>query len=474
MYTHDVIIIGGGAAGLSTASGAAQLGLKTALIDKGKLGGDCLYYGCIPSKSLIKSAYFYHNLKQSETFGLPKLDKPKINLQDINKRISGIIRTIEPNDSPERFTELGCDVYLESARFIDKNTVKLESGRQLSAKKIVISTGSSPKTVNFKGLKETGFITNKDIFCLKKLPESIITIGAGPVSMELSQALLNLGCKVTILTDTSGVLPNEDSDMSNIVLDNIKESGVTFKNEVTINSVESLNGKKVVNFSRNGSDESVEAHEIFLAVGRSGNTDNLGLESIGVKVEDSFIKVDKYLRTSVKNIMAIGDCNGNFLFTHVAGAEASVAIKKVVFNINSSMSYKNIPWCTYTKPEIASIGLNELRAKEQNIKYQIIESDFKDVDRSQAEGETIGKIKILIDKKGKILGTQIVGEHAGELILPAIMSIGKKLMVLMNRTYPYPIVSEIYKKAAGLFYGPKLFNNRTKKILKFVFGYGKV
>lgn len=473
MYTHDVIIIGGGAAGLSTASATAQLGLRTALIDKGKLGGDCLYYGCIPSKSIIKSANFYHDLKLSTKFGLPELEIPDINIQDINNRINRIIRTIEPNDSPERFTKLGCNVYLEPAKFIDSHTVELESGQLLSAKKIIISTGSSPKIKNYKGIKETGFITNRDVFSLKQLPESIIAIGAGSISMELSQALIKLGCKVTILTDTVGILPNEDSDISNILLDNIKELGATFKGKVTIESFQTINSNKVVNFLRNGKKESVQAQEILLAIGRSGNTQDLGLENIGVKIENSFIKVDKYLRTSVKNIMAIGDCNGKFLFTHVAGAEASVAIKKIVFNINSSISYNNIPWCTYTKPEIASVGLNELRAKQQNINYQVIETDFKDVDRSQSEGEIIGKIKILIDKKGKILGTQIVGDHAGELILPAIMSIGKKLIVLMNIIYPYPIVSEIYKKAAVSYYGPKLFNNRTRKVLKILFRYGK-
>lgn len=471
MFSHDIIVIGGGAAGLTVASGSSQLGLKTALIDSGELGGDCLHYGCVPSKTLLKSADFYANLKRSKDFGLPELDIPPADISQINHRVNSVIKNLEHHDSPERFTELGCDVYLTSCYFIDPYTVKLGTGEIISSKRVVLATGSRTRIPEIEGLKELNFLTNRDIFTLKELPESLITIGAGPIGMELSQALLKLGCKVTIITNTDSILPKEDQDISTYVEKELLDSGAEIFKGVEIEHFTSNSTGNSVYFSTEGRKISITAKKVLVATGRVGNVDNIGAEDIGLEIEHGFFKVDKYLRTNHKHIMAIGDCNGKFLFTHIAGAEGSHAIKRFVFGLKSRMNYKKTPWCTYTKPEIASIGYNELRAKNEGIKYSVVESLIEDVDRSHAEANTTGKIKILIDKREKIIGTQIVADHAGELILPSIMSLGKKLSTLLSPIYPYPTLGEIHKRAAGSYYSKKLFNSRNRKLLKILYRF---
>lgn len=471
MFSHDVIVIGGGAAGLSAAAGTAQLGLKTALIDRDKLGGDCLHFGCVPSKSLIKTADYYYELKNSKELGLPEIIRPNIDIETINQRIQKIIKTIEHHDSPERFKKLGCEVYLDSVRFLDRHTVITGDGKKMSAKKIIVATGSSPRMPVVKGLVETGFITNRDAFSLKKLPTHLITIGSGPIGIELSQAFLRLGVKVSLITHSANILSKDDKDMTDYVKDDLVESGVNITFNSKILKVEKCDNEKVVHYSVDGKNYTIKGDEILLAVGREGNSEGLDLEKIGVKLKHKYIVVDKYLRSTVKNIMAIGDINGQYLFTHVAGAEASIAIKKTVFGLKSTMNYSKVPWCTYTKPEIASIGYNELRAKKDGIKYTVVEANIEDNDRAHAEGKTVGKIKVLIDKKERVIGTQIVADHAGELILPSIMTLGKKLMTLMSPIYPYPTLGEIHRKVAGNYYGPKLFNKKIRKVLRFLFHY---
>lgn len=471
MFSHDIIVIGGGAAGLTVASGASQLGLKTALIDSGELGGDCLHFGCVPSKSLIRSADFYDSLKHTENLGLPKVKQPPIDLKSINSRVHNVIKKLEHHDSPERFRDLGCDVYLTSCYFLDPYTIKLDSGEKLSSKKIVLATGSSPMIPDFPGLKEITYLTNREIFSLDTLPESLITIGAGPIGIELSQALQKLGCKLTIITNTDSILPKEDRDMSAYVERELLDGGAEIIYNAQIKEFKGYTKESSVIFAVEGKEEKRTAEKIFLTTGRVGNVNNLGVEEIGLEIEHGYFKVDPYLRTNYKHIMAIGDCNGQYLFTHIAGAEGSNTIKRFVFGLKSKMDYSKTPWCTYCKPEIASIGYNELRAKDANIPYQVIETNIEDVDRAQAEGKTTGKIKILIDKKERIIGTQIVADSAGELILPSIMNIGKKLSTLLTPIYPYPILGELHKRVAGKHYSKKLFNSRNRKILKLLFRY---
>lgn len=473
MYTHDLLVLGGGAAGLTAASGAAQLGVKVALIDKERLGGDCLYYGCVPSKSLLKSSAVYAQSRDLSRFGLPAVELPRPDLGKVMERVQGVIGSIAYHDSPERFTALGAEVYFGAPQFVSPHEIDLGDGKRLSAGRIIIATGSSPRFIPIPGLKEAGYITNKELFSLKELPPRLLVIGAGPIGVEMSHAFARLGSSVTLIDLAPQILPREDADMAAVVEKRLLADGVKIAVGASIDGVESDGSIKRIRYSMNGTSSVAEGELILLSAGRSGNTGDLGLEKAGVEVEKGFISVDSSLRSSQKHIMAIGDVNGRFLFTHVAGAEGSFAVKKAVLRLPGSMSYASVPWVTYTDPELASVGYNEQRAKEAGISYELAEADFSANDRAQAEGETDGKIKILLNKKGRVIGTQIVGYHAGELLGPHLIGVDKslKLMEVMGPIYPYPTLLEVAKKAGGNLLAPKLFNPRVRGILKTIFRY---
>ena len=483
-YSHDIIIIGGGAAGLTAASGASQLGLKTALFEKERTGGDCLYYGCVPSKTLLKSASLYHQAGLFPAYGLPELIRGSVDLKAVMSRVHDVISKIEEHDSAERFERLGAEVYKGPPRFISPHEIILD-GKVFSAASIVISTGSSPFIPEIKGLAEAGYITNKDVFSLERLPSSLVVIGGGPIGVELGQAFLRLGSKVTIISSSSRLLSKEDDDMAKVIEDQlIKEGAVIINNAKALSAAVSTSpasssvpgGMKEVLYSKAdnpGQTFKAQGELILAAAGREGNTEGLDLEKAGVETRGSFIPVNEKLRTGQKHIYAIGDVNGNHLFTHVAGAEGSFVIKKAVLHLPGKFSYNNVPWCTYSDPELASIGYNEKRAKEAGIRFNTVISFLDDIDRAQAEHRTEGKIKILIDKKERVIGTQIAGAGAGDLILPSLYAVTRKyrLMEIMSPIYPYPTMGEIQKKAASVYYGPKFFNSKTRKILKKIFGY---
>jgi pyruvate/2-oxoglutarate dehydrogenase complex dihydrolipoamide dehydrogenase (E3) component len=473
-YTHDVIIVGGGAGGLTAAVGCAQLGMKTALIDKERLGGDCLYYGCVPSKTLLKSASVYAQMRDGERFGVPNGDPGPVEMALLNARIADVIAEIEKHDSPERFGSLGAEVLFGHAELTGPHELQLNGEQRLSAKHIILATGSSPRVIPFPGLEETGYITNLDAFSLSALPARIATIGAGPIGIELSQAFRRLGAAVTVLDIAPQVLPREDADMAKVVSDRLAAEGVQTRLGATITRVERRgNAKVIVLTAADGSTEELEVDEILMAVGRQGNTAGLGLEAAGVAVEKSFVVVDNKLRTSRKHILGVGDVNGRYLFTHVAGAEGSLAVRRVALHAGGSMSYTNVPWVTYTDPELASVGYNETRAADAGIDYKTIVQPFGATDRAQAEGETAGRMKILLDKKDRVIGTQIVGYHAGELLTPSLFAVGKqwKVSALMGPVFPYPTLSELHKKAVSGLMAPRLFNDSVRGILRFLFRY---
>lgn len=472
-YTHDIIIIGGGAAGLSTASGCTQLGMKTALVEREHTGGDCLYFGCVPSKTLIRSASVLQSARESTAYGLTEavtVHPERMKLENLNQRIADVINTISPHDSPERFRNLGVDVFECSARFLDPHHLSLSEGSEISAARIVLATGSRPAVPPIKGLKETGFLTNKDIFSMNELPERILTIGGGPIGVELSQALARLGSKVTLIEMAEHILPREDADMADIISKRIQKEGV-----------ELVCGTGVTSVSRNktgvelvlGDGRTLQADLILLAVGRSGNVEDLDIEKAGVQVERGYFTVDAQLRTSQKNIYAIGDCNGRMQFTHTAAAEASLLVKKLALHLPGKMNWDIIPWCTYTEPELASVGLNETAAAAAGIQYSVAEANLQNNDRALAENESEGKLKLLYDARKKLIGAQIAGPHAGELLLPAIIAFRKgwKISRFLSFTYPYPTVSEAYKRAVGEVYSSQLFNPLVRKILRILFRY---
>jgi len=471
-YDYDIGIIGGGAAGLTIASGAARLGAKTLLVEKEKeLGGDCLHFGCVPSKTLIKTAHVYHMMKNSPEFGLPSLTVPAVDFRKVSQRIRSVIDIIQKHDSEERFCNLGAMVKFGQASFIDEHSIGL-NGKTYSGRAWVIASGSSAIVPPIKGLDETPYITNKEIFYLDHLPRSMIILGGGPIGTEMGQAFCRLGTAVSIVDRSEQILGKEDPDMADAVKNVLQSEGVVFHLGASIGAVKDLGREKEVLIKdRTGKTIALKGETILVAIGRTPNLGGLGLEDIGVEMERSGIKVDNRLRTHHKHIYAAGDVNGRFQFTHAAGYEGGIVVSNAIFRLPRKTDYTFLPWCTYCDPELASIGLNEKGAREAGIDYSVWSEPFKDNDRSLAEGQGIGFIKMILDEKERPIGVQILGPRAGDLISEWVAALnGKvKLSTLAAAVHPYPTIAEMNKKIAGTFLSTKIFSDKVKKGLKFFF-----
>lgn len=471
-HDYDIGILGGGSAGLTIAAGAAQFGAKTLLIDKeDKLGGDCLHYGCVPSKTLIKTAHVYHLMKNASQFGLPRHEIVPVDFKDVSNRIKSVIAAIQKHDSVERFCGLGAKVEFGSAVFKNEHTVSL-NGKDVSARSWVIATGSSPAIPKVKGLEQTPFITNRDIFYLDRLPKSMIVLGAGPISTEMAQAFCRLGTEVTVIQRSGQILSREDKDMADAVMHNLAAEGVTFHLNTSILSVRDLGREREVTVkSKDGKIEPLRAETILVALGREPNLKGLGLENAGVAYDGKGLELDSRLRASQKHIFGAGDVTGTYQFTHAAGYEGGVVLTNAILHLPRKADYTFFPWCTYTDPELANIGMNETAARVAGLKHAVWTEEFKMNDRGLAEGEGLGRIKLVLDEKEKPLGVQILGLHAGELISEWVAALngGVKLSTLAAAVHPYPTLAEINKRIVGNYFSGKIFSDKVKKTLKFFF-----
>ena len=471
-YDFDIGVIGGGAAGLTVTAGAAQAGAKTLLVEKEKeLGGDCLHYGCVPSKTLIRTAHVYHLMKNSREFGLPGVEVPPVDYRQVANRIQSVINTIQEHDSVERFCKLGARVEFGEPTFTDEHTIRL-NGTTVSAKTWVLSTGSSPAIPQIEGLNKTPYITNKEIFSLDHLPKSLIILGAGPIAIEMAQAFCRLGSKVYVVQRSNQILSKEDKDMADTVMEVLQAEGVTFYLNSSVMAVRDLGSEREV-VLKNGANKTIElrGEKILVAMGRKANVEGLGLEALGIEFSGKGIQVDKRLRTKQKHIYAAGDVTGEYQFTHAAGYEGGVVFTNAIFHLPRKVDYTFLPWCTFTDPELASIGMNEKAAKAAGIEYAVWKEEFKDNDRSLAEGEKVGRIKMILDQKEKPIGVQILGPQAGELLSEwvAVFNGKVKLSTLAAAVHPYPTLGEINKRVVGTFFSPKIFSDRVKKGLKLFF-----
>ncbi|ACL04691.1 pyridine nucleotide-disulphide oxidoreductase dimerisation region [Desulfatibacillum aliphaticivorans] len=472
MADYDIGIIGGGAGGLTAASGAAQLGAKTLLVEKEPLlGGDCLHFGCVPSKTLIKSAKVYHYMKIAQDFGLPAVDLPPVDFSQIAARIAGVIQTIQRHDSEERFCSLGAKVLFGEPFFSDEHTIDLD-GKKITADHWVIATGSSAMIPPIPGLDQCPHLTNRDIFSLQELPESMIVLGGGPIGIEMSQAFARLGCQVTVVERNTQILGPEDADMAAIVREVLEKEGVAFRLGCTAQEVKDLgSGRQLVIQTEGGRSETIEAKEILVALGRKANVEGLNLDALAIKHSPRGMPVDKRCRTKHKHIYAVGDCNGGLQFTHVAGYEGGIALSNAILHLPRKADYTWVPWCTYTDPEIGSIGMNEKRARAAGIEPKVIIEEFSGNDRALAEGQSKGCFKLVLDEKEKPIGVQVVGPEAGNIINQwvGIMNGKVKLSTVAGAIHPYPTLAEISKRAAGNVFAPKLYSEKVKKTLKFFF-----
>ena len=389
----------------------------------------------------------------------------------IASRIQEVINVIQKHDSEERFCSLGAKVMFGEAAFQDEHIVQL-GGERFSAKKWVIATGSSPVAPPIPGLHETGFLTNKEIFSLDRLPESLTILGGGPIGIEMAQAFNRLGSRVAVVDRADQILGKEDKDMADMVMEVLAGEWVVFHLGAAIEMVGVAGAQKTVAIKEaSGGSVTLKSDNILVAMGRGANVDGLNLESIGVDFEPGGIFVDSRLRTSQKNIFAAGDVSGGFQFTHAAGYEGGIVVSNAVFHLPRKTDYTLLPWCTYTDPELASIGMNETSARNAGLDYTVWTEAFQDNDRSLAEGETMGMVKMILDKKEKPLGVQILGPRAGDLIAEWVAALnGKvKLSTLAAAVHPYPTLGEINKRVVGSYFSPKIFSEKVQKGLKFFF-----
>lgn len=473
-YDFDIGIIGGGAGGLTVASGASQFGAKTLLIEKAKeLGGDCLHYGCVPSKTLIRTAHVYHMMKNAWRYGLPVGDIRPVDFADIVKRIQYVIGTIQKHDSEERFCSLGVKVEFGDAEFSDEHSVRI-GGKSYSANKWVIATGSSPSVPVIEGIDQTPYITNKEIFSLDTLPKSMIVIGAGPVGIEMAQSFCRLGTEVSVIQRSGQILSREDRDMADIAMNALISEGIAFHLDSEVLSMKDHGTEKeVVIRKKDGDAESVRAEQILVALGREVNVSGLGLENISLDFDRKGIRADNRMRTNHPHIYAVGDVTGAYQFTHAAGYEGGIALSNAILHLPRKADYTFLPWCTFTYPELASIGMNEKRAREAGIEYTVWTEEFRANDRGLAEGEEVGQVKLIIDNNGDPVGAQILGPQAGELLGEwiAIMNGGVKLSTMASAVHTYPTLSEINKRVVGNYFSGKIFSGKVKKTLKFFFHF---
>jgi len=469
----DICVIGGGSGGLSVAAGASQMGARTVLIEKAKMGGDCLNTGCVPSKAMLAAAHAAESQRGSGPFGVGAAE-PVIDGPGVYDHIHRVIAAIEPNDSVERFEGLGVKVIQAHGRFLNPHTV--EAGENhITARRFVIASGSSPFVPPIPGLGDIDYHTNETIFEAGDLPSHLIVIGGGPIGIEMAQAHAHLGVRVTVL-EMFSIMPKDDPELVDVVRRQLDKDGIDILEGIGIEGVAKTASGVSVSLKEAAGDaiRTVEGSDILVATGRRANVDGLGLEEAGITYSPKGIDVDARLRTSNKKVFAIGDVAGSLQFTHVAGYHAGVVIKNALFRWPAKADVGAIPWVTYTSPELAQVGLTESEAKKSHHDIRVLRWPYHENDRAQAEGKTDGMVKAVVTPKGKILGCGIAGASAGELIQTWVLAMSQKIKIgdMAQMVAPYPTLGEVSKRAAGSFYTPSLFSARTRKIVKFLSRFG--
>ncbi len=459
----DVLVLGGGSAGLVCALGAKTFGCTVALVEAEKLGGDCLNYGCVPSKTLIKTAKIANKIDNAQVYGL---ENATVNFKKIVEHIKEVQATIGVHDSRDRLEKEGILVFFGQPKFINKREVEVDDVT-IKARKIVIATGSSPKIPEVLGLEKVKYITNRGVFTLKKKPEHLVILGGGPIGIEMAQAFSRLGSKVTIIQRNEHILPREDKEVSQALNDYLETEGVTILTGTNILNAEQKAGKKIVEIERNGKKAVIKGDELLVATGRTPNIEGLDLEKAGVRFSEKGIKVNRKLQTKNKRIYAAGDVVNGPKFTHVAEYHARAIVRNMLFPGSTKVHYHVLPWVTFTDPELAHVGMTEEEAKIRKIKHKTLKVHMKDVDRAQTESKTEGLAKVIVTKKGKILGASILAPHGGEILQEFVLAMqtGVKIQQISQTIHPYPTLAQINRKLADQFYAEKLKKSRMLRLL---------
>ncbi|KIC11647.1 dihydrolipoamide dehydrogenase [Leisingera sp. ANG-M1] len=463
--TCDLLVIGAGSGGLSVAAGASQMGASVVLLEGHKMGGDCLNYGCVPSKALLASGKAAHVQAHTQGFGVAD-QVPHADYAAAKDHVQAVIDTIAPVDSQERFEGFGVRVIREFGRFVSPTEVEAGPHR-ITARRVVIATGSSPLVPRIPGLDTVPYETNETLFELREKPEHLLIIGGGPIGMEMAQAHIRLGSKVTVIEGYKA-LGKDDPEAAALVLDSLRAEGVEIAEGAMVSRIGGQAGAIEVE-TKDGS--RFKGTHLLMAVGRKANMERLNLEAAGIETQGNGIKVDESLLTTNKKVYAIGDVAGGLQFTHVAGYHAGIIIRSALFGLPSKAKTSHIPWATYTDPELAQVGLTEAQARDiYGVKLEVARFDYHHNDRAIAERKTKGFVKVMVFK-GRPVGVTIAGHQAGEQIGLWSMAIANNLKMsqVAAMVAPYPSISEINKRAAGAYFSPRLFESSfVKRAVRFV------
>ncbi len=461
----DILVIGAGSGGLSVASGAVQMGARVVLLEGHKMGGDCLNYGCVPSKALIASGKAAHAQAHSAQFGVADV-VPDVDYAAAKDHVADVIATIAPVDSVERFEGLGVEVINEYGAFISPTEVQA-GDTVITARRIVIATGSSPLVPPIPGLDSVPYLTNETLFDLRVQPEHLLIVGGGPIGMEMAQAHRRLGCQVTVI-EGAKALANDDPETATIVLDTLRGEGIEIAEDALAAEIRGKAGAIEVE-AKDG--RVFKGSHLLMAVGRKSNVDRLDLDKAGIETTKRGIKVDDRLKTTNSRVYAIGDVAGGLQFTHVAGYHAGIVIRSAVLGLPAKAKTSHIPWATYTAPELARVGLTEAEArKKHGGKLEVVRHEYEHNDRAIAERKAQGLIKVMV-VRGKPVGASIVGTQAGELIGLWALALANdmKMSQIAAMVAPYPTIGEVNKRAAGAYFSPRLFDSVwVKRAVRFV------
>lgn len=472
VLTPDICVIGAGSGGLTVAAAAAAFGVDVVLVEKGKMGGDCLNYGCVPSKALISASRRAQNARTGSEFGV-NADGVKVDFAEVHGHVHSVIAAIAPHDSVERFEGLGVTVIQEAGRFVSRDAVQAGE-TTIKARRFVIAAGSRPAIPPIPGLDEVPFLTNETVFDLTVCPHHLIVIGAGPIGLELAQAHRRLGAKVTVV-EAERALTREDLEAATLVVGKLRGEGIDILEKTAVTRVSEKEGDIRILVKGEGGEREIAGSHVLVATGRKPNSDTLDLEKAGIAHERSGITVDRGLRTSNRKVFAIGDIAGGLQFTHVAGYQAGLVIRSILFRLPVSYDPDVIPRVTYTDPEIAHIGLNEEEARKRHgDKVRVLKAEFSQNDRAQTSGSTGGFVKLVVGARGRLLGADVVGPSAGEIMNLLSLAIGRKMKVshLAGMISPYPSLSEVVKRAAISYYSQAPSNPWIRRVIGFLAKFG--
>lgn len=464
----DLCVVGAGAGGLAVAAGAAQLGASVVLVERGAMGGDCLNYGCVPSKSLLAAARHAASWREAGAFGLA-YEPPRVDFAAAMESVAQTIARLAPNDSAERFESLGVRVLPGEGRFTGPGALAV-GDTEIRPRRFVLATGSHPAIPPIPGLAAAPFLTNETVFANRELPAHLLVIGGGPIGIELAQAHRRLGARVSVF-DAGPLLPREDTELAAALTAQLAEEGIALYPNVTIAAVEREDAAILL---RLAGGERIAGSHLLVAAGRQPSLEALDLSRAGIAAGPSGILVDRRLRTTNRRAFAIGDAAGGPQFTHVALYHAGIVIRNALFRIPARVDYRALPWVTYTDPELAQAGLTEAAARERYSAIVVERWPFAENDRAQCERATRGMVKLVLRQGGRVLGASILGTNAGDLILPWALAIARRLKAgaLANLVVPYPTRGEAGKRAAGAYFAPRLFSPRTRALVRFLARFG--